>query len=461
MSRLSLGALVGVAALSAGAACEPPPPARDASDVLSHLPRYEEQRDVLCARGRDNAITAVFCQNDAPDVAGIVDLLRLLDLEFAGDSRPAFALTGHSSSLVARHVSAINPRAVIFKFPEDRNDGSFVAVAFTRGDQVVEIAVMPPGGEIDGDIQFYLLRYEQPCTDAEAGCTPKDTLTSATETGWTRWSLYDDKDLENSVLDCLHCHQPEGPQTRIHFRMQELNNPWTHWFSGFNDGGRALYRDYRAAHGSEVYAGIPPAVIGTSNPILIEQLVRRSNSKEPFFFDSRIIEDEITATNAAQPADNSVVGISPSWQVLYDRAVAGETIPPPFHDVKITDPIKLAAMTRAYVDVVSGRDAELPDIREVIRPEAVIGMSLVPAPGLDAHGIFRHACAQCHNGSLDQSLSRARFNAFDVDNLDAQQRDLLIDRLVRQADDRYVMPPSLFRELPAEDLKTLIDFLRR
>ncbi|HEY1098776.1 MAG TPA: hypothetical protein VGF99_07600, partial [Myxococcota bacterium] len=344
-------------------------------------------------------------------------------------------------------------------FPEARADGAFVAVGYARGDQLVEIAVMPPGGEVDGDIRFYLLRYEQACNGA--GCTLAELLTPTTESNWTQWSLYDDVDLKNTVFDCLQCHQPEGPGTRKHFRMQELNNPWTHWLASFNDGGRALYADYRAVHGGEQYGGIPGSIIGTSSPILVEALIRRSGSAEPFFFDSRIIEDEIVANNPAQPEDNSVVGVSPSWTPLYERAVAGLTIPPPFHDVKITDAAKLSSMTQAYRAVVAGTRNDLPDIRDVFSDAAIEGMSVLPKPGLDAKGIFAHACAQCHNSKLDQEQSRANFNAFDVDDLTEQQRDVIADRLLLPADNRFRMPPAQFRDLRDDDVQTLLDFLQR
>ena len=443
--------VLGGALLLAGSACEPPPPSTDRTDVLSHLPRYEEQRQALCGRGRDDAVTAVFCATNAPTVTSITELQSLLDLAFDDGVRPNFALTGHSSSLVARNVSPINPRAIVFKFADQRVDDAVVSMGYARGDHTVELAVTPSGGQQAGEIHFYLLRYEQACTDTDEGCTFADTLTPATESGWTKWSLYDDVDLDNSVLDCLQCHQPKGPGTRQIFRMQELPNPWTHWFAGFTDGGRLLYQDYRSAHGGAGYAGIPGNVLGAGSPILVDNLVKETLSEEidgevvPIF-ESRIIEAEIAET-----------GTSATWQALYDRAVDGEIIPPPFRDIEVTDPNKLTTMAAAYAAFVGGDSADLPDIRDVFRDDALAGMSFVPAAGLDARGVFRHACAQCHNGQLNQALSRARFNAFDVDNLTSAQRQTVITRLL--ASGRNQMPPPQFRDLPEEDLQKLLTFL--
>jgi len=445
-----LGAL-----LMAGAACEPTPPEqRDRGDVLSHLPRYEAQLEVLCARGRDDAVTAAFCGGSPPTIAGLTDLQRVLDLEFGDGARPSFALTGHSSSLVARHVSPINPRAVIFKFADQRVDDAVVAMGYARGDNTVELAVTPAGGQQAGVIHFYLLRYEQGCTDSEAGCTFADTLTPTTETGWTKWSLYDDVDLDNSVLDCRQCHQPQGLGTRSIFRMQELPNPWTHWFAGFTDGGRLLYQDYRGAHGGDGYAGIPGNILGAGSPILVDNLVKETLSEEidgevvPIF-ESRLIEAELADT-----------GTSPTWQALYDRAVAGEIIPPPFQDIEVTDPDKLRSMSAAYAAFVAGSRADLPDIRDVFRDDALAGMSFVPAAGLDARGILKHACAQCHNGKLDPTISRAKFNAFDVDALSGEQRQAIIERLTLPPESRFRMPPAQFRDLPPAELETVLQFLR-
>ena len=443
--------LLGGALLFAGSACEPTPPSTDRADVLSHLPRYEAQRQALCARGRDDAITAAFCATSAPTITGLSELQALLDLGFSADARPNFALTGHSSSLAARNVSPINPRAIVFKFADQRVDDAVVSMGYARGDNTVELAVTPAGGQQGGEIHFYLLRYEQACTDSDEGCAFADTLTPATESGWTKWSLYDDFDLDNSVLDCLQCHQPQGPGTRQIFRMQELPNPWTHWFAGFTDGGRLLYQDYRAAHGGAGYAGIPGGVLGAGSPILVDNLVKETLSEDidgevvPIF-ESRIIEAEIAET-----------GISATWQALYDRAVEGEIIPPPFRDIEVTDPNKLTTMSGAYASFVGGGRTDLPDIRDVFRDDALAGMSFVPAASLDARGVFKHACAQCHNDKLDQSLTRARFNAFDVDNLTSAQQQMVIERLLASGRDR--MPPPQFRDLPDEDLRKLLTFL--
>jgi hypothetical protein len=441
-----------IGALACAGCPQPDAPAID-GDPISHLPKYEEQRAILCARGREDAVTAVFCGSAPPDIGSLAELQEALGLGFHPDRQPGFSLTTNSSSLSARAVSSINPRAIFVDSPGNRADGNFVSMGFVRGDHTVEMAVRPPSG----DTALYLVRYEQSCHESESGCDFADRLTPRTETGWTRLSLYDEVDLQNSVLDCLVCHQIGGPGTPVHFRMPEIINPWTHWMAGFGEGGVALVSDYGLSHGAnETYAGIPPAIFLQSNPIIVENFVKESGSREPFEFLSQVIESEVQEGNADQPRDNSVPGKSATWDALYERAVRGEIPPPPYHDVKITDPVKLARMSVSYRLWKAGALPVLPDIRDVIRTDALADLSIRPKPGLSGKEILVHMCSQCHNGTLDQSVSRARFNAHDVDNLTPEMRDTVIDRLQRARGDRYKMPPEILRELSPDEIARVV-----
>ena len=63
-----------------------------------------------------------------------------------------------------------------------------------------------------------------------------------TEGTYARRLVYEDRDLANTLFDCLHCHQPDGPQSRKLLRMQERRLPWTHWFRNNKNepGGETL-----------------------------------------------------------------------------------------------------------------------------------------------------------------------------------------------------------------------------
>jgi hypothetical protein len=349
---------------------------------------------------------------------------------------------------------------VIVKEPAERDDRSFIALGFARGDQFVEMGVRAPNSD---DLALYLLRYEQDCNAAKDGCSLADTLTPATESGWTRFSLYDDDDLQDTILDCRACHQPNGPGTPVQFRMQEFINPWTHWMAAFGDGENALFSDYKLAHApDESYAAIPVDFLVAGNPIDVENFFKNSGGVEPSPFPSEIIESEVTASSPLQPANNDKPGTSATWDALYERAVNGEVIPPPYHDVKITDSEKLARAAAGYKAFMRGDigAAEFPDLRDVVAESSFADLSWRPKPGLDGRGILIHMCSQCHNDRLDQTLSRAAFNPFHLDTLSRAEKDLAIDRLNRPAQDRFRMPPHLLRDLSDDERNTVIDVLR-
>ena len=460
------------AAVLGAAACEP---TLD-RDPLSGLPAGDAQLQALCGRGRVDAVTAVFCGSSPPALTGLLDLQRLLRLlpDAEGDTpAAAFSLTGHSSALFGRGVSALNPRAVFVGFPEERTDGNFVSLAFARGEHVVELAAQPPAADgVAAPATFYLLRYSQACLgdddgdgrgddddDGEDDCRIVDELTDRTESGWTGWSLYDDGDLANTVFDCLHCHQPDGAAGPRIFRQQELQNPWTHWMAPFS-AGRVLIDDYQRVHGGEGIAGVPTTRFGASNPILVQNLVERTGSAQDNLFPSPLIEAEVQESAPAQPADNRVVGTSPTWQALFDRARRGEVIPPPFHDVKVTDPDRVDDIVRQWTAGVDVAGAALPDLRRAMRTETEYATFVRAWPGQSGRELLVQMCAQCHNGRSDPGLSKNNFDATRLDALSSTQKDAILDRLRRPADDRYRMPPTFLRSLTDDEIATIEGFLR-
>ncbi|HSO34401.1 MAG TPA: hypothetical protein VLT33_17815, partial [Labilithrix sp.] len=96
-------------------------------DALEGLPRGAAQLGIVCGRGQQDNVTKALCDN--PRLESITDLQDALGLGFqdrssrgqnGGRGNPAFALLGHSTSLVTREVSAINPRAFVFSPPPGR-----------------------------------------------------------------------------------------------------------------------------------------------------------------------------------------------------------------------------------------------------------------------------------------------------------------------------------------------------
>lgn len=454
--------LCALALVSACVSERPSEPNAPAVRERAPLAKGDAQWKKLCGRGGSDLVLDTFCGNARPNVRGIAELRSALGIAGPGSSVEGFAITGHSSSLIARSISAINPRIIFVRAETGVSD--LLALAFARGEPFAEIAVRDRGSN---ELRFYLVSFALECEEHEGGCTPGDLLTEAIETGWKDLNLYADEDLANTPLDCLTCHQPDGPGTPKFLRMQELDAPWNHWFFQLTDGGRTLASDYRAAKGDEPFAGLRAEELVNSNPgLLSSTLFFAGSGMQPNAFVSAQIEREVRESAAArggnQPEDNSVPGESPTWNAIYERAKRGEAIPVPYHDVKVTDPAKLARMTEAYTDYREGRlpREELPDIRDVYPddPALLAKMGFATEPGMDGEAVLMQACSQCHNDRLDQGLSRARFN---VNALDAEQKSRALARILLPPDNPDLMPPPRFRTLTEEARTRLAEFLQQ
>lgn len=448
------------------------------TDPLAGLPEGEDQHDALCSRGHGDPISQAFCATpDQPPIGSLVELQNFIGLDMTDPESTSFALSSHSSSLVMRLVSPLNPRAIMFTRPrggQPRNgnalpNAQFVALGFARGDQFVELVAKDTTA---GDaLRFFLFEFSQDCNETPEGCTPGDLFTPAVEHGYTGYTLYEDVDIANTLLDCKQCHQPDGPGTPQILRMQELQFPWTHWLFDEPDGNVVLCGDFRAAHLGEDYAGIPAlnyangcrAPQGTfAGPPALENFVENNGFiAQPNQFLTQAILDEVVASNPAQPASNVPPGHSATWNGLYDAYLGGTAIPPPYHDFRITDAAELSAMSDAYNAVRDGSMPvdQLPDISDVFLDAALPDMTIAPRPGASGDEILRQMCIQCHNSRLDQTLSRARFNVEDLASMSASEKAIAIERLMAPKDSAELMPPRRFRELSEAEIALAVDTL--
>lgn len=516
-------------------------------DPLETFAKGAKQIAILCAElsaiNRQDIISDTFCGQNKPNITSLGDLQDVLGIGFVlppvfsngFGGNPRFVLTGHSTSLVSRSTSAINPRAIIMSnFNVDAQTGGAVAIGFNRGEQFVEIVTIEAA---TGKLFFYLFVFEQAC-NLNNQCNNGDLLTRKIELNWTDFTLYSQTDLSNTILDCLQCHQPDGPDTHSILRMQEINFPWTHYMSQFLDGGTALLNDFFAAHtDTESYANIPATIIHLSDPATLELFILENSEGTslspptlplipppilpplppqpspgigllishplvpsppvappappiapppsgpipvpPFFgasqpnqFDSAIIETEIRLSNPQQPVVNLPSGSSVSWELIYEASVRGEFIAVPYHDVKVTDPVKLATMTKAYQDYMKGILApeNLPDIRDVFLDEKIRDIGFKVKAGLDGAGIITQACTQCHNSKLNQTISRSKFNVdFDMmsdlqgGRLTGEARDavlaIAISRLSLNSTDIRKMPPEMFKTLDQAEIDLTSQYL--
>jgi hypothetical protein len=451
-----------------------PLPAALPADVFATLKDPAGAHAELCAHDPSDTafpadadrITRAFCQDvqggAVPTPTGLSELLELLGLSFTDPiggngtgGNPGFAILGHSSALTAREVSALTPTAFVFTPLEA--DGTpppdFAFLAYDPGESFVEFAGYSPR---DMAIDFYLVLFDKACT--ATGCTPTDMLTPNQTTGWSNLRIYESSTaLNDTIADCRQCHigagtdAPNGGASLI-LRMQEIDAPHTHWFSTATAGGRALLADFHAAHGtSEDYGPIPAALIDQSDPELMAQLIRAAGfADQPNAFPSAQVEAQVDASAPLQPALNVPMGASAAWSAVYEAAAAGQAIAAPYHDVKVTDPDKLARMTSEYVAWRTGAAATLPDdIRDVLLDAGLPDMGFEPAPGMTGKALLVQQCQQCHNARLDPTISRDRFLVDQLDQMSRAEKDLAIQRIQMATDTRLAMPPPLFR-LPSD-----------
>ncbi|MBK6922558.1 MAG: hypothetical protein IPH07_34530 [Deltaproteobacteria bacterium] len=442
------------------------------TDPFDGLPDGEDQHDALCARGHGDPISQAFCAtDDQPTIASLVELQNFIGLDMTDPTTTSFALSSHSSSLVMRLVSPINPRAIMFTRPRGGQprqgnllpNDHYAALGFTRGEQFVELVAKDTTA--NDQLRFFLFKFEQACNDQPGGCSPGDLFTPAIESDYTKYTLYEDVDIANTIFDCKQCHEPDGPGTASILRMQELQFPWTHWLFDEPQGNVFLCADFRAAHSGEDYAGIPAlnyasgcrAPQGTfAGPPALENFVENNGFiAQPNQFITDMINNEVTASNPMQPGVNVPPGQSNTWDGLYAAYLGGSAIPPPYHDFRVTDAQKVADMTDAYLDVRNGVTSpdQLPDISDVFLDAALPDMTITPRPDATGEEILTQMCIQCHNSRLDQSLTRARFNVETLDQMSAAEKQLAADRLRAPKDSALLMPPARFRHLTDEQIE--------
>ncbi len=448
-------------------------------DPLFFLPQGQTQLASLCARKLGDAVSTAFCTpSTPPTIKSLVDLQKLLGLDFKSGNNnngtggnPAFVLSGHSSSLVTKFVTAINPRAIVFTPPPSTGRvnnpkalASFVAMGFVRGEQFVELVSNDPTN--GNSLNFFLFRFEHACDTTPQGCTNGDVLTPSVETNFTGvYSLYSEQDVKNTILDCQQCHQTGGPSSQKILRMQELQNPWGHFFRNNRTNGQVMLADYATAHATtEAYGGIPGAAITNSDPAQLEGLVENMGFKnQPNEYTTQTILSEVQKVNANQPGVNLPMGSSPTWLALYQNSMAAKDIPPPYHDIKVTDPTKLASAAANYKAVIAGSTpaAQLMDIRDIFMDSAASDMSFRPAPGLNGAQILVQQCQQCHNKNLDQSETREKFRVDDLASMSREEKDLAIHRLTLPNDVFRKMPPPRFRSLSPAEIQLVTDELKK
>jgi hypothetical protein len=422
---------------------------------LAALGSRQVTYDRICSRGRGDSFARALCGSGKRPA--IRDLKQLLQLVGLGEER-AFALTGNSTSLVAKSVSPINPRMLVFprvQSGDSQRPQEMTAIGFVRGDQFVEIVSRD---NTAGDYNFYVVSFEQKCSYTTAGCDLASQLTEEIEHEWTAYSVYDHDDLEPTSFDCMSCHRPGGRGTKRMLRMQELSNPWMHWFPQRfvqrTDSDRTLLAQFSDAHKfDQQYGGIPIATISGAldegSAAQLEALVRAEGfGDQPNPFDGQI-------------ATEMKAGSSATWQARYSTHLSGQAIAVPYPGLDVTDEAKRNAAVRSYQEVVQGAAPRsgLLDLREVFSSDAQEKLSFVPKPGADGKTVLLQMCARCHDGRSDPMLAKSRFNVLKLAEMSRSEKDLAITRI--SSTDGKVMPPWRVGSLTSEGRQAAIAELQK
>lgn len=446
-----------------------------AADLFADLPTGDEQRERLCGRGHEDRLSKIFCSDAASSITGLQNLQKALGIAFqkaglaetqnvtgnAREGNPAFVFLGHTTSLTARMVSPVNPRVIVFKPPAHTarsanltpdkfvKDPEFVAMAFTRGEQIVELVNRDP---TTGDLRFFVVRFEQACNDRPEGCTSWELFGPAIETDWKRVTIYDDTDLENTPADCNVCHQPNGHGSKRVLLMQAIRTPWTHFFRRNREGGQKQLHLYQQAHPKdETYGGIPGREVAYSDPALLQGLIENEGfMKQPITLHAEAIVQEIEDKGLE---DNPVLSIA--WQLEFKKALRGQSPGVGYPVVDFTDADRMARASKAYQAVFAGRAGKdkAPYLGDMHRPEVLFRVGLAPKPDSTGREILLNVCRRCHNPTRNPQLTRARFDVDKLMALPVKELARARDRLTLPIDSPKRMPPARFGHLSDEEIE--------
>lgn len=449
------------------------PPERVWLEKIGTGPRQTER---VCVRGGQDSIARGLCQNPAPVIDGLSALYDAIGLG-AGHER-LVATTTHSLGLSARSVTAANPRTFVFvdnarhsPIPFDK----IAAVAFSRGEQFVELAALDTKTY---EYNFYLLAFEQACNTTR--CTPEQLLTESVERDWTSWTLYSDADLVDTPLDCLSCHLPHGPGTHKLLLMRQLPDPWLHWgdfrgvyegadcsHDGPPNGGRFVPGDgldlLARLEGPEGrHAGIPvkDLVAAQSGRLFGDFIVDARLRINDSPYGSNYPQQELELDAARILCERLKGGTNSIWD-QYRVDLTSRGLPVAYYDHEVMN-------AEARRELMADRSAVLrrhasEDPFEVasgfMDPAVASAVGLTPRESDGGRQLLRQMCVRCHSHTAPPDSKRARFNAESLDRIEPAVAQAILGRLRLPPDSPRLMPPRRSARLDSRAIERIADFL--
>jgi hypothetical protein len=432
----------------------------------------------VCDSGANDRVTAALCRDPARSIDSLTSLYEALGL--VGEKERLVAATTHSLGLSARIVSAANPRTFVFTnnieyvpIPPDK----LAVVSFARGEQLVELVALDTRTY---DWNFYLLSFSQACN--MAGCTPEELLTERVERDWTSYTLYSDRDLLDTPLDCVSCHLPYGEGTHKLLLMRQLPDPWLHWgdFRGVNetadcsqDGPKGTDPGRRVpGEGLDVLVALEGPK-GRYGGIDVNELSASLSGRlmSDFYVDARLtINDSPYGGNYPQleyEFRSAVVlcqllesKVSPEWQAYRDQLSAlGLPVPAPVVDV--LDPAKRQAILAdraGFLDGFAGASS-FDAASSLLAQDVLTQVGIVPREEDSAPVILRQMCVRCHGSDVSPHLGRAAFDATRLDRFAPASAREIKARLRLPRHSPSLMPPLRSGELPPWALDRIVSYI--
>ena len=439
----------------------------------------------LCARGAGDPVARAFCAQPAPEIDSLQRLLQVLELDQPFPARVE-ATTTHSLGLGGRAVTPLNPRVIFAAMTVPDNElraDRTLAVAFSRGEQLVELAAYDAGART---LNLYLGRFHQACNDRPggAGCGAHDLLGPAVETGWRDFTLYAAEQLEDTPLDCLSCHQRSGGQPdvghRLRFLMRQFSGPWLHWAGPVTSRvdcapeGFARLPDLltlRAAITGEThYAGVALADLESRDSGRdLEAFIALANVAAGLgqeltpgaMFPSMALGEPFVLPSEAV-LQESLCGIDRvNWRRYRDAVLTTAGLPVPFHAPDVLDRADADALAGRWAEHLGASDEDAFTVAaRWLSDEAAEGAGFRFAAGNEPALVLRQACVRCHGPGTRPELRRARFNVESLPGLAPEQAREVIRRLSLPPDDPQAMPPGRAVDLAPAMRQSLIEHVR-